>query len=139
MNASSTDFLDQQDKYYLGEKQALDQLNQFDQFISEKRKNFMGYPCNAAFKLDKFFKWWAQSSLSKSPLNEAGDPSSESTYGLNARPFEMTVLQFFANLYSIKPHWGYITSGGTQGNEQGLYIGRQVLEKYGHPIIYFSV
>jgi histidine decarboxylase len=57
---------------------------------------------------------------------------------LNARPFEATVLQFFAHLYSLNPHWGYITSGGTQGNEQGLYMGRHVLEKYGRPILYFS-
>lgn len=47
-------------------------------------------------------------------------------------------MQFFANLYSLSPHWGYITSGGTQGNEQGLYMGRHVLEKHGKPILYFS-
>lgn len=142
MNVLSSDLLSQQvsqpDQFYLGKKEALHQLDTFNQFISEKRKNFMGYPCNAAFKLDEFFKWWAQSSLSKSPLNEVGNPSSESSYVLNARSFEATVLQYFANLYSLKPHWGYITSGGTQGNEQGLYMGRQILEKFGQPILYFS-
>lgn len=138
MNMRMKDASNQEDKFYLGEENALQQLNDFHEFISEKRKNFMGYPCNAAFKLEKFFKWWAESSLSQSPLNDVGNPKSETSYILNARSFETTVLQFFANLYSIKPHWGYVTSGGTQGNEQGLYMGRQVLERYGRPILYFS-
>jgi histidine decarboxylase len=124
--------------FYLGEEFALQQLNDFNQWIRAKHKRFIGYPCNAAFKLNKFFQWWTKSSLSKSPLNEVGDPNAKSSYTLNAHPFERIVLQFFANLYSLKPHWGYITSGGTQGNEQGLYMGRCVLEKHGRPILYFS-
>lgn len=138
MDSLLKDCLSEEKAFYLGEEEAIKQLNQLNQFINEKRKSFMGYPCNAAFKLDRFFKWWAQSSLSHSPLNEVGNPNSETSYVLNARPFELTVLQFFANLYSLHPHWGYITSGGTQGNEQGLYMGRRVLEKYGQPILYFS-
>lgn len=132
------DFFKQLDAFYLGEEAALQQLNEFNQFISNKRDNFMGYPCNEAFDLDKFFKWWAQSSLSKSPLNEVGNPKAETNYMLNARPFESAVLQYFSNLYSIEPYWGYITSGGTQGNEQGLYMGRHILKKYGNPILYYS-
>jgi histidine decarboxylase len=138
MNTLIKDPLNQENPFYLGEEFALQQLNEFNQLISDKRKSFMGYPCNAAIRLEKFFEWWAHSSLSKSPLNEVGNPQAQSSYALNARPFEATVLQFFANLYSLKPHWGYITSGGTQGNEQGLYMGRNILEKYGKPILYFS-
>lgn len=126
------------DKFYLGEEGALEQLEQFNKVIKTKCKHFMGYPCNAAFKLDKFFKWWARSSLSHAPLNEVGNPQSETNYALNARPFEGIVLRFFATLYSIKSFWGYITTGGTQGNEQGLYMGRHHLSKYGHPVLYFS-
>lgn len=128
----------QEDLFFLGEEKALHELNTFNQYIAEKRKNFIGYPCNGAFKLNKFFKWWAQSFLSKSPLNEVGNPSSETNYILNARPFEIKVLQYFAQLYSLHSHWGYITSGGTQGNEQGLYMGRNVLEKHGRPLLYHS-
>jgi histidine decarboxylase len=98
----------------------------------------MGYPCNAAFQLAQFFDWWHQSSSSQAPLNDVGGPETETLYNLNARPFERRLLQFFAELFSIEPYWGYTTSGGTQGNEQGLYIGRQALEKYGKPILYFS-
>jgi len=138
MNPVSLDEALREKSFYLGEIEALIQLNDLNQFISQKQKNFMGYPCNAAFKLDKFFDWWAQSSLSRSPMNDVGNPTAETNYALNARQFELTVLQFFADLYRLKPHWGYITSGGTQGNEQGLYMGRHALEKYGEPILYHS-
>ncbi|MFI0434489.1 MAG: histidine decarboxylase [Parachlamydiaceae bacterium] len=126
------------DDYYLGEALAIKELDILNERIGEKRRTFMGYPCNGVFKLDQFFKWWSESFLSKTPLNEVGNPLSESGYALNARAFEARVLQFFADLYAVDPYWGYITSGGTQGNEQGLYMGRHALEKYGKPILYFS-
>lgn len=128
----------QPDKFYLGEEAALQKLNEFNQYIGEKRKTFMGYPCNGAFHLEKFFRWWEQSALSKSPLNDVGNPYTVTLYTLNTHSFEYTVLQYFADLFFLKPHWGYITSGGTQGNEQGLYMGRLSLAKYGRPILYFS-
>lgn len=124
--------------YYLGEKLALERLEDFNQIIIERSKTFMGYPCNGAFNLDRFFEWWKQSALSKNPLNEVGSPNTETLYSLNSHPFEVTVLQFFADLFHLKPHWGYITSGGTQGNEEGLYMGREFLAPFGSPILYFS-
>ena len=128
----------EQNAFYLGEELAIEKLNHLDKMIQEKRKTFMGYPCNGDFKLHPFFDWWVHSSLSQSPMNEVGNPKGESYYHLNARPFEADVLQYFADLYSLKPHWGYITSGGTQGNEQGLYMGREILKQHGKPLFYFS-
>lgn len=126
------------DEFYLGEEGSLEKLQEFNQYIKERRQTFLGYPCNGAFKLEKFFEWWEKSMVSKSPLNEVGNPNMTTLYTLNAHPFELTVLEFFADLFSIQPYWGYITSGGTQGNEQGLYMGRQALAKFGAPILYFS-
>lgn len=128
----------QHEDFFLGEELALQQLSNLDQMIAKKKKKFIGYPCNAALKMQVFFQWWAESSLSKAPLNDVGDPQSHSSFSLNVHPYEITVLQYFADLYSIHPHWGYITSGGTQGNEQGLYMGRRLLENHGNPIFYFS-
>lgn len=42
--------------------------------------------------------------------------------------YERVVVDFFAELFNVAKPWGYVTSGGTQGNEQGLYIGRQFLK-----------
>lgn len=138
MHRSQKDPHNQIADYYLGEEKALLRLNDFDRKIHELRGTFMGYPCNAAFKLEQFFQWWERSDVSKSPLNDVGSPSSHSLYTLNAHPFEKTVLHFFADLFSLNDYWGYITSGGTQGNEQGIYMGRQALAKHGNPVLYFS-
>jgi len=126
------------DELYIGEEDALQRLDEFNRLIHEKRKRFIGYPCNGSFNLERFLEWWQKSDISKTPLNEVGNPYAETSYHLNARPFEKEVLLFFADLYSLRTHWGYITSGGTQGNEQGLYMGRQALSQYGEPILYFS-
>lgn len=128
----------QTDRFYLGQEEALHRLDEFNQHIHTRRQTFLGYPCNGEFHLEGFFKWWEKSDISKTPLNEVGNPDSETTYVLNARPFEREVLQYFADLFSLKPYWGYITSGGTQGNEQGLFMGREVLAQHGKPILYFS-
>lgn len=138
MDKGHPDSPDPVDRFFLGEEEALNRLREFDQSINAKRKTFMGYPCNSAFKLEKFFKWWEESSISKSPLNDVGNPYTVTLYSLNAHRFEFEVLDYFGELFSLKPQWGYITSGGTQGNEQGLYMGRVILAKYGSPILYFS-
>lgn len=131
-------FPGQVDKFYLGEEEALQKLAEFNQYIRARRQTFLGYPCNGFIRLEKFFKWWEQSSLSKSPLNDVGNPYTTTLYTLNTHRFELTVIDYFANLFSLKPYWGYVTSGGTQGNEQGLYMGRLALAKFGPPILYFS-
>ena len=138
MNALMKDPLHEFDDFYLGEEEALKKLQQLDRIIEKKSKYFLGYPCNEAFKLEKFFKWWSTSSLSRSAMNDVGNPLSKSSYGLNARPFEISVLEYFSKLFKIKDYWGYVTSGGTQGNEQGLYLGRESLAKDGKPILYFT-
>lgn len=124
--------------FFKGEQAALDQLNAFDHEIEKKRHTFLGYPCNGAIRLEGFLEWWNQSVVSQSPLNDVGNPENATWYSLNAHRFERTVLDYFSHLFSIPDPWGYITSGGTQGNEQGLYIGREVLKAYGSPILYFS-
>lgn len=138
MHIVNKDHLKNLESFYQGTSNSLHQLEEFDHSINEKRQTFLGYPCNASIKLSEFFKWWENSSISKSPLNDVGDPFTDPLYTLNTRPFERSVLEFFATLFSIKPYWGYVTSGGTQGNEQGLYMGREFLSKYGKPILYVS-
>ncbi len=138
MKKMQQDALHQVNRFYLGEDEALKQLNVFNQYIDQRRKTFLGYPCNGRIRLEKFIKWWEQSALSKAPLNDVGNPYTVTLYTLNSHQFEEKVLEYFAELFSIKPHWGYVTSGGTLGNEQGLYMGRIALSKFGSPVLYFS-
>lgn len=70
-------------------------------------------------------------------LNNVGDPSENSNYRLHSKWFEKRILNFFASLYGLRKDeaWGYVTTGGTEGNMHGLLAGR---EKYPEGILYFS-
>ena len=97
MNKMSNDSQNQIESFFLGEEEALLRLKGFDKKIHERRKTFIGYPCNGDIKLEKFFQWWEHSTLSKSPLNEVGNPESETSYTLNARPLK----EKFCNIFPI--------------------------------------
>jgi len=100
--------------------------------LNDARQTFVGYPCNQGFNysdLERFFEFG---------LNNVGDPFSDSPYfQLNTHEFEKEVLQFFAkitNVY-IEEFWGYVTSGGTEGNMHGLYLARELFPNH---TVYFS-
>lgn len=122
------------------EFEAFSKLLSFNASIKNKEDTFIGYPCNGVFNLEKFFSWWESSYLSKFPLNDVGNPDQLSSFNLNARVFEREVIEMIAPNFGATPDaiWSYVTSGGTLGNEQGLYIGRERLLAYGDPILYFS-
>lgn len=58
-------------------------------------------------------------------INNVGDPFVESNLGLHSKPFEVDVLNWFAQLWEINKdeYWGYITNGGTEGNLHGILLG----------------
>ena len=69
--------------------------------------------------------------------NNVGDPFHDSLYRVNTHEFEREVITIFANLMRHSPDetWGYVTSGGTEGNMYGLYIAR---EMFPNGVVYFS-
>ncbi len=103
----------------------------FMQQLQHKTEFHAGYPYNLTCDytlLLKFFNYL---------LNNAGDPFIEPDFGLHSRKFEQEVLAFFADLYKIahQDFWGYVTSGGTEGNLYGIFLGREV---YPQGILYSS-
>lgn len=70
-------------------------------------------------------------------LNNIGDPYGPSAYPANTKPFEREVVGFFADLFRLPPQdrWGYVTTGGTEGNEYGMLLGREL---YPSGILYYS-
>lgn len=99
--------------------------------FGEVRKRNIGYPCNQDFdysELAPFFAWSA---------NNIGDPFGPSNYRLNTLDFERDVLGEFARLAQAEDGqwWGYVTSGGTEGNMYGLYVAREL---FPDGICYFS-
>lgn len=90
-----------------------------------------GYPVNLSYNYSELLPVFNYS------LNNAGDPFDQPHYLLHSRQFEQKVLTFFAKLYQMpkEAFWGYVTSGGTEGNLYGLFIAREL---YPEGILYFS-
>jgi histidine decarboxylase len=88
----------------------------------------LGYPLNVGYDYTKL------KDFINITLNNVGDPFSESSIKCNTKSIECEVLHFFANLWNINPNniWGYITNSGTEGNLQGLYVGRESAKQIPH-------
>jgi len=93
-------------------------------------KKQLGYPCNFGYDYSEVIKYL------KYNLNNVGDPFTGTNYSLNTMDIEKDVLQFFSKLWNVqKEHWGYITFSGTEGNMEGLLIGR---ERFPNGVLYTS-
>jgi len=61
-------------------------------------------------------------------LNNVGDPFQPSAFPANTKHLEQEVIAFLADLLRApaSDRWGYVTTGGTEGNEYGLLLGRSL-------------
>ncbi len=91
----------------------------------------VGYPTNQAFDYSELFRFLQFSA------NNVGDPFHSTNYRLNTMEFEREVLTDFARFTRapVDEWWGYVTSGGTEGNMYGLYVAREL---FPDGICYFS-
>ncbi|KAK6782453.1 hypothetical protein RDI58_020249 [Solanum bulbocastanum] len=67
-------------------------------------------------------------------LNNCGDPFTQSPVDFHSKDFEVAVLDWFAQLWEIEKdeYWGYITSGGTEGNLHCLLVGLKEMTQICH-------
>ena len=91
----------------------------------------VGYPCNQKFdysELSVFMRYC---------LNNIGDPFHKSNFRSNTHQIEREVVAQFSDLMHLPQEqaWGYITSGGTESNMYGLYLGREL---FPDGVVYFS-
>ena len=91
----------------------------------------VGYPANQRFDFSALLPFLQYS------LNNVGDPYHDSNYRANTHEFEREVIARMAELTRISPDdaWGYVTSGGTEGNMYGLYLAREL---FPNAMFYFS-
>ena len=91
----------------------------------------VGYPTNQNFDYSPLLPFLGYS------LNNVGDPFHDSNYRANTHEIEREVIARFASLTRIDPEeaWGYVTSGGTEGNMYGLYLAREL---FPNGMFYFS-
>ncbi len=106
-------------------------LDDFYRAMEKESSRFVGYPSNGVFDYSDLYRFL------RFPLNNIGDPFVEGTYRVHSRSFERDVLGFFAKMYHAPEdnYWGYVTSGGTEGNMYGLYLARELLPE---GIVYYS-
>lgn len=110
------------------DRQRLDELYQRLRSVSGRN---IGYPTNQAFDYSELFRFLEFS------INNVGDPFTGTNYRLNTMEFEREVVADFARLTQAPEGqwWGYVTSGGTEGNMYGLYVAREL---FPDSICYFS-
>ena len=99
--------------------------------VREAGQRQVGYPTNQDFDYSAVLPFLEHS------LNNVGDPFHSSNYKSNTHAFEREVINRFAGLLRINPEeaWGYVTSGGTEGNMYGLYLAREL---FPNAMFYFS-
>ena len=112
-------------------QQSKDRLAALDELFREASAHAMGYPVNLAFDYEEILPFLSYNA------NNVGDPFHGTNYRINSHDFERDVIARFAGLMRIDPGdaWGYVTTGGTEGNMYGLYMAREL-----HPngVVYFS-
>ncbi|RAJ94054.1 histidine decarboxylase [Larkinella arboricola] len=109
----------------------VERLQRYKDLLAERSSNAIGYP----FALD--FDFSELHTLFQYHINNVGDPYIESNYDVNSHSMEREVVEFFADLFRAPKHnrWGYVTSGGSEGNLYGLYVAREL---YPEAVIYYS-
>jgi histidine decarboxylase len=99
--------------------------------IESSADRFLGYPCTGNFDYTPLLPFL------RYPVNNVGDPFVQTTFGLNTHDIEVEVLGMFRDFVRAPADgfWGYVTSGGTEGNMYGIYLAREL-----HPdgIVYYS-
>jgi len=101
----------------------------------------MGYPGNEDIRLDGFYEWLLTNKAGHAIMNNAGDPNNYAE-DHGSLQIENAVIRYFAPLYGFDPDevWGLVTMSGTDGNNHGIYYGRNKLisETGMAPVLYVS-
>ncbi len=94
-------------------------------------KTFAGYPVNQNFDYSALLPFLRYSA------NNVGDPFHGSNFQINSHEMEREVVGRFSDLMRIprEDAWGYVTSGGSEGNMYGLYMAREI---FPDGVFYFS-
>ncbi len=101
------------------------------QFFETASQRQVGYPTNLDFDYSALLPFLQYAA------NNVGDPFHASNYASNSHEIEREVIHTFADMMRLPRDeaWGYVTSGGTEGNMYGLYMGR---ETFPDGVVYFS-
>lgn len=113
----------------------MDELQKKITPILERQGQCIGYPANLAYDYSPLVKKVPE--IFSCKWNNVGPVDTPSNYAVHTKDVEKRVLQYFCNLwrFDVDNVWGYVTSSGTEGNEQALYIAREL---FPNAVFYFS-
>jgi histidine decarboxylase len=100
-----------------------ERLLAFKNNIDAQYPLFIGFPGSVDFDYKEIYP------LFDYLLNNVGDPYVEPLHALHSAAMEREVIEFFADLFRAPQadRWGYVTTGGTEGNLYALYVARELL------------
>lgn len=117
-------------------------IDDWAQKATHERPLCIGYPNNEAIDMSDFYEWYTANHLDQACISNAGDPFAEDEDPTSALGLERDVIEWFAPYYGIDTNnvWGIVTTGGTDGNNHGLYFGMNFLKQLSDksPIVYLS-
>lgn len=121
-------YTDNRLRRYLGDRQGgMNRVieERFRQFLDElcmQNTYALGYP------MAKDFNYGFLTNFLELPLNNLGDPFVAGHYGINTKVFECEVIEFYARHFRAPAddYWGYVTTGGTEGNLFSLALAREL-------------
>ena len=111
------------------------ELEDFHVGLKRNARKMIGYPGNLNNNFSKLFPFF------DFLINNVGDPfDAKADYQMDSKYCERVVLRFFHKIYNFNKKgknspWGYLTTGGTEGNTMGLLAGRM---KYPSGVLYSS-
>lgn len=107
------------------------QLHALRERLDRDRRTNIGFPGAVDFDYTALLPFFGYL------LNNVGDPFTGSAGHAHTMDLERDVVTAFADLLGAPPQdrWGYVTTGGTEGNLYGLYLARSL---YGEGLVYYS-
>jgi histidine decarboxylase len=107
------------------------ELNALRRRLDEDRPTNIGFPGSVDFDYTEVLPFFDYL------LNNVGDPFVDCVGRAHTKHLEREVVTFCADLFRAPPNdrWGYVTSGGTDGNEFGLHLARCL---YPDGLVYYT-
>lgn len=124
---------------YSFDKKTIAKVKKYQNKFLKMRNTMFGYPANME-EYSAVEKYLREKEATLYLINNCGGPNPKldrGNYGIDTKEIEMNIISLFCKNMNVNPddYWGYITSGGTEGNYWGIKTG---FELFSEGILYFS-
>jgi histidine decarboxylase len=106
-------------------------LDALRHWLESSRPTNIGFPSTFDFDYTALYPFFGLL------MNNVGDPYTSGAFPANCKDLECEVVEWVADLLHAPAddRWGYVTSGGSEGNLYALHLARSLLPR---AVVYFS-